>query len=48
MAVTLNDRLDYFGTTVNTAARIEHECRGGEIVVSNAVFEVLRGGWPLE
>jgi class 3 adenylate cyclase len=39
VAVTLNDRLDYFGTTVNTAARIEHECRGGEIVASGAVYE---------
>jgi class 3 adenylate cyclase len=37
VAVTLNDRLDYFGTTVNTAARIEHECRGGQIVASLAV-----------
>jgi adenylate cyclase len=38
VAVTLNDRLDYFGTTVNTAARIEHESRGGEIVASGAVY----------
>ena len=34
LAVTLNDRLDYFGTTVNTASRIEHECRGGQILAS--------------
>ena len=39
VAVTLNDRLDYFGTTVNTAARIEHECRGGQIVASLAVCQ---------
>jgi adenylate cyclase len=39
LAVTQNDRLDYFGTTLNTAARIEHECRGGEIVASAAVYE---------
>jgi class 3 adenylate cyclase len=39
VAVTLNDRLDYFGTTVNTAARIEHESRGGEIVASGAVYQ---------
>jgi len=37
VAVNLNDRLDYFGTTVNAAARIEHECRGGQIVASLAV-----------
>jgi class 3 adenylate cyclase len=37
LAVNLNDRLDYFGTTVNAAARIEHECHGGEIVASLAV-----------
>jgi class 3 adenylate cyclase len=39
VAVTLNDRLDYFGTTVNTAARIEHECCGGQIVASLAVCQ---------
>lgn len=37
LAVTLNDRLDYFGTTVNTAARTEHEAHGGEIVVTQEV-----------
>jgi class 3 adenylate cyclase len=39
LAVTLNDRLDYFGSTVNTAARIEHECRGGQVVASLAVCQ---------
>ncbi|MBA2448021.1 MAG: hypothetical protein H0V51_08350 [Chloroflexi bacterium] len=39
VAVNLNDRLDYFGTTVNTAARIEHECRGGQLVASLAVCQ---------
>ena len=34
VAVTLNDRLDYFGTTVNIAARTGHEARGGEIVAT--------------
>ncbi len=34
VAVTLNGRLDYFGTTVNTAARIEHESHGGGVTVS--------------
>jgi class 3 adenylate cyclase len=34
IAVTLNDRLDYFGSTVNLAARLQAESRGGDIVVS--------------
>lgn len=34
VAVTLNDKLDYFGTTVNIAARTEHECQGGEVMVT--------------
>jgi class 3 adenylate cyclase len=33
------DALDYFGATVNIAARLEHECRGGEVVVSEAVAQ---------
>jgi class 3 adenylate cyclase len=34
IAVTLNDRLDYFGSTVNMAARLQGESRGGDIVLS--------------
>lgn len=34
IAVTLNDRLDYFGSTVNLAARVEGQSQGGDIVVS--------------
>lgn len=34
LAATANDRLDYFGTTVNVAARVVHEARGGEITLS--------------
>ncbi|MBI4214141.1 MAG: adenylate/guanylate cyclase domain-containing protein [Chloroflexi bacterium] len=34
LAVTLNDKLDYFGTAVNIAARTEHECYGGEIMIT--------------
>ena len=34
IAVTLNDRLDYFGTMVNLAARLEGESAGGDIVLS--------------
>jgi class 3 adenylate cyclase len=38
IAVTLNDRLDYFGSTVN-AARIVSLSSGGDLVVSGAVRE---------
>lgn len=37
IAVTANGRLDYFGTTINTAARVEHECHGGQIVMTAEV-----------
>jgi len=37
IAVTLNDRLDYFGTTVNMAARLQAQSRGGDIVLSTAL-----------
>jgi adenylate cyclase len=37
VAVTMNERLDYFGTTVNTAARVEHECTGGEVIITGDV-----------
>ena len=37
IAVTLNDRLDYFGTTVNLAARLEAESSADEAVVSAEV-----------
>jgi class 3 adenylate cyclase len=55
IAVTLNDRLDYFGSTVNLAARVEAQSKGGDIVVSKALADhtsdaaVLRaGGWVSE
>jgi class 3 adenylate cyclase len=37
IAVTTGDVLDYFGATVNIAARLENQCRGGEVIVSEAV-----------
>jgi class 3 adenylate cyclase len=37
IAVTTGDVLDYFGATVNVAARLENQCRGGEVVVSEDV-----------
>jgi len=39
IAVTLNDRLDYFGSTVNMTARLQGESRGGEIVLSREIAE---------
>lgn len=38
VAVTTADVLDYFGSTVNAASRLEHQCRGGEILLSQAVL----------
>ncbi len=35
IAVTLNGRLDYFGSTVNLAARLQAQSEGGDIVVSS-------------
>ncbi len=34
IAVTLNEKLDYFGTTVNLAARVQGLSEGGDILVS--------------
>ena len=34
IAVTLNERLDYYGETVNLAARLEGQSEGGEITLS--------------
>jgi class 3 adenylate cyclase len=38
IAVTLNERLDYFGSTVNISARLPGLANGGEIVFSNESF----------
>lgn len=38
IAVTLNGRLDYFGTTVNLAARLEGQSRGGDVVIPEALL----------
>jgi class 3 adenylate cyclase len=37
IAVNLNGRLDYFGTTVNLAARLQQESQGGDVVLSDAL-----------
>jgi class 3 adenylate cyclase len=38
IAVTLNDRLDYFGSTVNMAARLEGFSTGGDVIISASVY----------
>jgi adenylate cyclase len=37
IAVTLNDRLDYFGSTVNVAARLEGLSSGRDVIISDMV-----------
>lgn len=39
IAVTLNDRLDYFGQTVNIAARVQNLADADEIYVSHDVYD---------
>jgi adenylate cyclase len=55
IAVTLNERIDYFGTTVNIAARVQGLSDGRDVMASGAIFgesdaaEYLRGkGWASE
>ena len=38
IAVTLNERLDYFGTTVNFASRLEKYSEGKDIILSEQVY----------
>jgi class 3 adenylate cyclase len=37
IAVTMNDRLDYFGSVVNMAARLERFSSGEDVIVSGAI-----------
>ena len=39
VVVTLNDRLDYFGSTVNMAARLQGQSEGGDIGLSRAIAD---------
>jgi class 3 adenylate cyclase len=53
IAVTLNDRLDYFGQTVNIAARVQSLADADEIIVSDDVYESaavkeLLGQWRVD
>jgi class 3 adenylate cyclase len=55
IAVTLNERIDYFGTTVNIAARIQGLSDGRDVMASRSVFDessaaelVSAKGWASE
>ena len=39
IAVNLNERLDYFGSTVNMAARLEKFSQGGDVIMSEAIYD---------
>jgi len=38
IAVTLNDNLDYFGQTVNVAARVQSLAEAGQVCISEALY----------
>jgi class 3 adenylate cyclase len=38
LAVNANDKLDFFGTNINLAARIIECCQGGDVAVSDELF----------
>ena len=42
LALTLNEKLDYFGSTVNKAARIQNEAGGNETVISDDIYVRIR------
>eukprot|EP00668_Euglena_longa_P028662 GGOE01035953.1.p1 GENE.GGOE01035953.1~~GGOE01035953.1.p1 ORF type:complete len:781 (-),score=240.90 GGOE01035953.1:185-2422(-) len=37
---------DYYGTVVNTAARVEAVCHGGQIGITQEVYDALKGEFP--
>ena len=47
IAVTTSEALDYFGATVNIAARLANVCRGGEVIVSEAAAKDGESGAAL-
>lgn len=38
IAVTLNEKLDYFGSNVNIAARLESQSSGNDLIISNHIY----------
>jgi class 3 adenylate cyclase len=47
MLSVLLSAADYYGTVVNTAARVESVCHGGQVGVTQEFCEAL-GGYPPE
>ncbi len=43
IAMTANGRLDYFGRTVNVAARLGDQSRGHDVVLLRGVFDQVSG-----
>ena len=39
LAVNANDRLDFFGSTINLTARMISCCHGGDLAVSDEIFQ---------
>jgi class 3 adenylate cyclase len=48
IAITLNNRLDYFGQTVNIAARVQGLAGAGEIYITEAVYQAEGVGEALK
>ena len=53
IAINANDVLDYFGSTVNTAARVQGTSQGGDLVLTGTVYDEpavreLLDGLPVE
>lgn len=42
LVVNLNDKLDYFGTTINIAARVQNLSKGGDVFISKTIFDDAR------
>jgi len=38
ISVTLNDRIDYFGQTVNIASRVQNSAGGDEIYLTEVIY----------
>ncbi|MDP8965001.1 MAG: adenylate/guanylate cyclase domain-containing protein, partial [Cyanobacteriota bacterium] len=39
ISVNLNERIDYFGITINTAARVQATSKGNDIAVTDALLK---------